>query len=325
MWYNLKYNNKRPPLKVKQIMFKYIIFLTFTFVLCANQTITPIPLTMDYDKDKVALGKKLFFDSILSKDGTISCQSCHTLPGSGADTKVFSFGVNTEEGKLNTPTVLNAIFNFSQFWDGRSKTLYHQTLSHIINSLEMQSSIENIIKKLKNSSYKIQFQKLYKDGVTQKNLLDSVVEFEKALITPNSKFDSYLRGDNGALNTQEKRGYKKFKEIGCINCHNGVNIGGNMYQKVGLIIPYKEAFNGRYNVTARERDKQVFKVPTLRNIELSAPYFHNGSIKTLEGAIINMRKHQLGIIANGNDITDIEAFLKTLTGKLPVILKEEAK
>lgn len=186
----------------------------------------------------------------------------------------------------------------------------------------MADSVENILNKLSNSPYKKEFKKIYKDGVTQNNLIESIVEFEKALITPNSKFDKYLRGDSTAITAQEKRGYEIFKEAGCISCHNGVNVGGNMFQKVGLMVPYKSGSKGRYNLTLRERDKFVYKVPSLRNIELTAPYLHDGTVQTLRDAIIFMREYQLDIIETDSEVDDIEAFLKTLTGEMPEILKD---
>ena len=174
------------------------------------------------------------------------------------------------------------------------------------------------------------FLKIYADGVTQNNLAEVIAEFEKALITPNSRFDQYLRGDKNAITPQEKRGYKAFQEAGCISCHNGVNIGGNMYQKMGIMLPYDHTYkpqdfsvlNGRYNVTKRERDKRVFKVPSLRNIALTAPYLHDGTAETLKDVIMDMREHQLGLLDESDEVEDIEMFLKTLTGEVPEIIKE---
>lgn len=307
-----------------------VFFLFFISSLYAREAIDPIPLSVPYDKEKAGLGKLLFFDSILSSDFSVSCSSCHQLPGSGANTSTFSFGMNNQATKVNTPTVLNAVFNFSQFWDGRAKDLFEQALMPIINPAELNSSIEQAVSRLNDSPYKESFSLIYKDGVTKENIADVLAEFEKALITPNSRFDQYLRGDENALNEQEKRGYQTFQDLGCIACHNGVNIGGNMYQKIGIMIEYdhmdasKEniALNGRYNVTLRQRDKKVFKVPTLRNIALTAPYLHDGSAATLRDVIIDMREHQLGILEENSEIEDIEMFLKTLSGETPKILKD---
>ncbi len=298
--------------------------ILFVSVILLASEITPIPLQVKYDKSKAALGKKLFFDPILSKDETISCSSCHNLPGNGANLSPFSFGVNGAEGDMNSPTVLNSSFNFVQFWNGRAKDLKEQALGPIENPVEMASKLDDVIEKLKNSSYKQEFQKIYKDGVTKENLADAIAEFEIALITPNSRFDKYLRGDKNAINEQEKRGFETFKDLGCVSCHNGINVGGNMYQKSGVTEGYKQAKKvyGRFDVTKRERDRHVYKVPTLRNIELTQPYFHDGQVLTLKEAISKMQTLQLGIKPNKNYTEDIEAFLKTLTGEVPKILVE---
>ena len=304
--------------------FKILFLLLLSSSLLSDSYIDPIPLDVDYNKKKAELGKKLFFDPILSGDSTIACVSCHTLPGSGADNRAFSIGINGTEGILNSPTVLNSAFNFTQFWNGRAKSLHEQSLGPITNPIEMNSSIKDLLERLKKSSYRGDFEKLFKEGVNQDNFLDAIAEFEKALFTPNSRFDKYLRGDSNAITEQERRGYKTFKNIGCVSCHNGINIGGNMFQKMGILIPYKQAkaSNGRYEVTKRERDRYVFKVPSLRNVALSAPYFHDGRALTLKDAISMMAEHQLGIIPEDTSLADIEAFLKTLTGDVPTILKE---
>jgi len=230
------------------------------------------------------------------------------------------------ESEVNAPTVLNVVFNFAHFFDGRANDLQEQALSPITNPLEMGSSVGDVLKKLKNLKYDRLFKEAYPEGLNEENLLNAIVEFEKALITPNSRFDGYLRGNENAINEQEKRGYKLFIESGCVSCHNGVNVGGNMYQKFGIFIPYVQdkVSNGRYDVTLRERDRFVYKVPSLRNVALSAPYFHDGSSATLKEAIVDMREHQLGIKGDMNEVDDIEAFLRTLTGETPKIL-EEAK
>lgn len=305
---------------------KIIIYFLFfcSFVLYAQHNITPIPLNVNYDKQKAQLGKKLFFDTILSKDNTISCATCHELPGNGANQTAYSFGVNGAEGNINSPTVLNSAFNFVQFWDGRAKDLKTQALEPIENPIEMASKMSDVIKKLKKSSYKKKFNKIYKDGVTKDNLADAIAEFEIALFTPNSRFDKYLRGDEKAINEQEKRGFELFEDLGCISCHNGKLVGGNSYHRIGLFKEYKQdkPLLGRYEITKRERDKHMFKVPSLRNIELTAPYLHDGGAKTLKKAIELMLELQLGIEPNEKYIKDIEMFLKTLTGENPKILDD---
>lgn len=299
-----------------------IIFITSLHLFAS--TIEPIPLAVEYHIKKASLGKKLFSDTILSKDGTISCATCHNLEHNGADTTPYSFGVDGAEGLVNSPTVFNSSGNFVQFWNGRAEDLKAQVIMPITNPVEMADNKENILKKLKNSKYDELFKALYKDGVTIENLSEVVAEFEKALITPNSRFDQYLRGDLNAITAEEKEGFKTFKELGCISCHNGVNVGGNMYQKSGLIIPYLQdkPMLGRFDITSRDRDKNIYKVPSLRNIELTAPYFHDGQVKTLKDAVFMMQKHQLGIIPKKIDTKRITTFLKTLTGEMPRILQE---
>ncbi len=292
----------------------------------ATELITPLPQNIKYDKNRAILGKKLFSDPILSLDGTISCESCHSLKQSGADDKKFSYGVGGKIGTMNSPTVFNSVFNFSQLWDGRAKDLKTQAKISLFSSTVMAMDSIEVIKKLKNDIYyKKEFSTLYPDGVTIKNIIDAIVEFEKALVTPNSKFDKFLRGDLNALNEQEKQGYKLFKSYGCISCHNGVNIGGNLYQKLGAIKPYLGTKNqfGRYNVTKNDEDKYYFKVPTLRNIAQTAPYLHDGNATDLEDAIEIMLEYQLGRVASREDIEYLKLFLNTLTGKRAKILGEE--
>jgi cytochrome c peroxidase len=306
-------------------MFKFLLILLTIQIVSADSVITPIPLSNSYDLKKSHLGKKLFFDTRVSKDNSIACVSCHQLPEGGADVVPYSFGVNGQQGAMNSPTVLNSLYNFVQFWDGRATSLEEQAKGPIENPVEMANSMENVTKMVKNDNfYKKEFLAIYPDGVTEENILNALAQFEKALTTPNSRFDKYLRGDKKALNTQELKGWKRFNDLGCISCHNGINIGANMYQKAGLIIPMEDKDSlGRYNVTKREIDKFVFKVPTLRNIALTAPYFHNGSVKRLDKAIYQMAYHQLGIIIKHKDIEEIKAFLKTLTGETPEILQKD--
>ena len=303
----------------------FILLLLLFITVHAVDGITPIPLQIHYDTNKAKLGKKLFFDPHLSKDGAISCSTCHTLPGSGANTTPFSYGVNGAEGIINSPTVLNSVYNFVQFWDGRAKSLREQISGPIENPLEMANSMDAVVQTLKNNLvYKKEFEALYKEGITAQNITDALAEFESALTTPNSRFDKYLLGDKQILNKEEKEGYKRFVALGCISCHDGVNIGGNMYQKAGIMSDFvsKNSSLGRYNVTGREADKYVFKVPTLRNIEMTAPYFHDGATETLKEAVRKMGEHQLGRILGDQDIDNLVAFLKTLTGQTPEILKE---
>lgn len=307
-------------------MLKKLTILVNIYVSLLGDAIIPIPLDVEFDKNRAALGKKLFFDTGLSRDGTISCASCHHLPGSGADPSPFSFGVDGEEGAIHSPTVLNSSFNFAQFWDGSVKNLQEQAKGPISNPVEMASDMASAVSYVKTrSEYAKAFKKNYKEGLTEETLVDAIAEFEKALFTPNSRFDKYLRGDKEALNEGEKKGYQLFQDYGCLSCHNGINIGGNMYQQFGALSIYESKKDnlGRFNVTKDEGDKYFFKVPTLRNIALTAPYLHDGGAVTLKEAISKMMEHQVGIVPQKGDIDKIEAFLKTLTGDSPAILDLE--
>ncbi len=284
--------------------------------------IKPIPNEIKVDEKKVQLGKKLFFDPILSKDGTISCATCHDLQNGGDDGLKFSFGIGGQEGNINSPTVYNAVFNFRQFWDGRAKDLKEQVSGPIENPVEMGHSMDLTVKVLqKNSLYVKEFNRIYDDGITDQNMADAIAEFEKALITPDSPFDKYLKGDQNAISEKAKEGYRLFESKGCILCHHGVNVGGNFYNKFGI---YKDANTsqlGRYNITKREEDKFVFKVPSLRNISLTSPYMHDGRVSTLKEAVELMTKYQLGRHMELGDTEAIIAFLESLTGELPEIVR----
>jgi len=281
--------------------------------------ITPIPLKVtDVNPKKVKLGHQLFFDPILSKNDKISCSNCHIISEGGDDNKKVSIGINGQKDNVNAPTVLNSRYNFVQFWNGRAKNLQEQAMDAITNSVEMGNTVSNLVKVLKNNSYyNKEFKSIYKNGVTKKNIADAIAEYEKTLITPNSPFDKYLRGDKNAITKEQKEGYELFKEIGCIACHNGVNIGGNLYAKFGNIMDANSSNLGRYDVTKNPNDKYLFKVPSLRNIALTAPYFHDGRFNNLKNAVEFMVKHQLGKNINKNDINKIVSFLKSLTGELP--------
>lgn len=305
-------------------MIKYLPILLAT--LLYSMPITPIPTMPEYDKEKAALGKALFFDSGLSVDGSVSCASCHQLPGNGANLTPYSFGVNGATGTYNSPTVLNSVYNFVQFWDGRSANLVEQVRGPITNPNEMATTMKNVVAYVRKQPHYVKaFHKLYDEGITEKTVAKSLAEFEKALTTPNSRFDQFLRGNKTALTDLEKQGYVLFKDDGCISCHNGRNIGGNMFQKIGVIIPYTRKGKGklgRFDVTGREDDKMVFKVPTLRNISKTPPYLHDGTSLTLEDAIKEMFKHQLGRVPDESTIKALIAFLKTLDGDSPAILRE---
>jgi cytochrome c peroxidase len=288
-----------------------------------KEPIQPIPISFDYDRAKIELGKKLFFEPRLSKSGWISCNSCHNLSTGGADNLPSSIGHKWMFGPINSPTVLNAKFNLAQFWDGRAKDLKEQAGGPIANPMEMASTHEIAVGVLQSIPEYVQwFKEVYGDEkIDVDRVTDAIAAFEETLTTPNSRFDLWLRGYD-RISGLEEEGYALFKDKGCINCHNGFGAGGTSFQKFGIARPYDKDTQtlGRYNVTKNEKDKYVFKVPLLRNIALTAPYFHDGSTWSLSEAVIVMAKCQLGIILTDDETNNIVAFLQTLTGEQPSII-----
>ncbi|WP_413167808.1 cytochrome-c peroxidase [Capilliphycus salinus ALCB114379] len=290
-----------------------------------DEPIQPLPLEIKIDLNKSALGKKLFQDSRLSSDGQISCASCHHLQAGGADNKRYSVGVNGAMGTVNAPTVFNVPYNFRFNWDGEFNTLADHTNALIQTPNVMGGRWPDVIQKLKAvPEYRQAFAKIYDAEITQANVIDAMVAYESTLTTPNAAFDRYLRGDRQALSSQEKEGYRLFKTYGCVSCHQGVNVGGNMFQKFGVIGDYfadrgnlTQADFGRFNVTQEEADRFMFRVPSLRNVALTPPYFHDGNAETLEQAIKIMVKYQLGRPIPQEHIQLIAQFLQTLTGENP--------
>ncbi len=283
----------------------------------------PLPLGVDLDAAQVALGARLFHEPRLSSDNTVSCATCHALGAGGMDKLARSRGVRGGVGGINAPTVFNSGLNFVQFWDGRAPTLETQIDGPIHHPLEMASNWQEVISKLAvDSAYVSSFSSVYKDGITASNIKSAIATFERSLITPNSRFDKYLQGDKTALTSAEQRGYEMFQSYGCASCHQGVNLGGNMYEKMGLMGDYfadrgdlTEADKGRFNVNKSAESMHEFRVPSLRNVALTAPYFHDGSAATLEDAVKVMVKYQLGRPMPSNDLRDVVLFLKTLTGE----------
>lgn len=288
----------------------------------ASQKIAPLPESVDVDAAKVALGDALFHDKRLSHDNTISCASCHDLAKGGTDQTPVSTGVGGKKGGINSPTVYNAVFNFVQFWDGRAKDLFEQARGPVHNPIEMASDWKEVIGKLEKDTIFVEtFKKIYPEGLTGENIQDAIAQFESSLITPGSRFDKYLAGDKKALSETEIKGYGLFEDYGCITCHNGVNLGGTSYQKLGLVKDYfkdrgniTDADYGRYNVTKNEADKHKFKVPSLRVAALTAPYFHDASQKTLADAVRTMGKYQIGMDLKDDEVEAIVAFLKSVVG-----------
>ncbi len=300
--------------------FLFFSLLIFSVSLYA-EPIEPLPLKAEYDEKIAALGKQLFFDPMLSKDGTISCATCHHLENGGDDNLKFSFGINGQEGVINSPTVYNAVYNFRQFWDGKAKDLQEQAIGPIENPIEMGNSFENLIKTLNASKYKKQFELLYSEGITKETITHAIAEYEKALTTPNAPFDQYLRGDKNAISDNQKEGYALFKSKGCISCHHGQNVGGNLYNKFGVIENTKSADLGRYNVTKKDRDRYFFKVPSLRNVAMTSPYFHDGRTASLDEAVKMMARYQLGRPVSEEEVMKIVAFLSSLNGEIPLLAK----
>lgn len=300
----------------------FLLFLATT--LFALEPIAPLPTTLnDINLEKAKLGRILFLDPTLSSDQEISCHSCHSFDTGGADPRAVSLGVQDRKGDIQSPTVYNSRYNFKQFWNGRASNLSEQANGPLTAHVEMNMSPVKIEARLnQNSTYKALFKKVYKvDRITMRNVVDAIVEFENALVTPNSRFDRYLRGEL-KLSEPEEQGYAKFKSLGCVTCHNGVNVGSNSFQKMGLFreYPHKPQYQDRYAVTKKEYHKNVYKVPTLRNISLTAPYFHDASAKNLEEAIDTMARYNLGITISKEDITLLVSFLKSLEGERPAIL-----
>lgn len=291
--------------------------------LCA-EPIEPLPTHVSYDRQKALLGRALFTDPLLSKDKSVSCEHCHSFAHGGADPRKVSVGVGRQHGNIQSPTVFNARFNFRQFWNGRAASLKEQAAGPIHNPVEMAMAADVIEARLgANRYYRDFFFKVYGDRkVTYERIIDAIVEFEKALVTPNAPFDRFLRGEI-ELTAQQAQGYRRFKEVGCVTCHNGINIGGNSFQKMGLMRPYRydASYPDRFALTKNQRHKNVFKVPTLRNVALTAPYLHDASAATLQEAITKMGHHNLGANLSEKDIADIVAFLNTLTGERPEILE----
>jgi len=306
---------------------KLLFLILSSLVLFASEPITPIPKVVKYDLKKALLGKELFEETGLSKDGKVACVSCHNYDHGGAEDKKISTGIHGLKGNANAPTVFNAYFNFRQFWNGRAKDLKEQARGPLHNPVEMGMTAKDAEEFLQNSKkYLKLFNNVYHKKPTLDLMIDAIVEFEKALYTPDSRFDRFLRGEIELTNS-EMRGYRLFKEFGCITCHTGVNVGGNSFQKAGLIvaIPWSDKNPDLYSLTKKEIDKNVYKVPTLRNIALTKPYLHNGAFDNLKEAVVTIAYVNLGIHISEDDALDIVEFLKSLTGKKPKILQENRR
>ena len=289
-----------------------------------GEPVHPLPLKVSLNEKKVALGKSLFFDRRLSGDNTMSCASCHSLTKGGTDQEKVATGIRRQKGPINSPSVYNASYNIAQFWDGRAKDLVEQAAGPVANPGEMGAEWSHVVDTLsQDDRYKALFAELYpEEGVSTLSITQAIATFEESLVTGGSRFDQYLRGRKDALSPAEKNGYYLFK-INCASCHFGPTLGGMSYEKMGRRedyfklrgAPVTEVDNGRYNVTKNEADRHFFKVPNLRNVELTFPYFHDGSASTLQEAVNTMALVQAGKELNEAEAEDIVAFLKTLTGE----------
>lgn len=286
-----------------------------------TEPIQPIPAAHPKNPAMVELGKKLYFDPRLSKSGFISCNSCHNLSMGGTDNLKTSIGHNWQQGPINAPTVLNSSMNVAQFWDGRAADLKAQAGGPIANPGEMASNHTLAVEVLQSiPGYVNEFKTVFgNDTVTIDEVTQAIAAFEETLVTPDSRFDQWLKGNKKALSKDELAGYTLFKDSGCTACHNGPAVGGNSFQKFGITETYKTSnpAAGRIGVTGKEEDRNLFKVPTLRNVELTYPYFHDGAAATLAEAVDTMGRVQLGKHFSTEQNAQIVAFLKTLTGKQP--------
>jgi len=275
--------------------------------------------------EKIALGRSLYFDTRLSKDQKVSCNSCHKLDAFGVDNEPTSPGHKGQRGGRNSPSVYNAALHTARFWDGRAANVEAQALGPILNPIEMAMPSEAaVLERLKKDQKTVDaFKAAFpgeSDPVTYKNVGNAIGAFERTLLTP-SRFDDFLKGNNDALSAQEKKGGGLFVKTGCVACHNGATVGGQMYQKLGLVKEYETKDMGRFEVTKQESDKKVFKVPSLRNVAKTGPYYHDGSIKTLDQAVSLMAEHQLGKQLSKDEVAEIVTFLGSLTGDTSKYLK----
>ncbi|MBU0500358.1 MAG: c-type cytochrome [Gammaproteobacteria bacterium] len=289
-----------------------------------GEPILPLSSPQQQDEPKVALGRLLFHDTRLSQDNSISCASCHPLTKGGMDGKARSPGVMGAMGVINAPTVYNSGLSLAQFWDGRAPDLEAQVEGPIHNPIEMASNWDEVIPRLRRDrGYPRLFRELYGTDATETAVCDAIAHFERSLVTIDSPFDRWLRGDETALSDKAREGYALFKSYGCVACHQGAGVGGNMFQRMGAMgdwfadrkTPLTPADLGRFNTTGREEDRYSFKVPSLRLAALTAPYFHDGSVDSLAEAVRVMARYQLGRRIPDAHVEKIVAFLESLVGR----------
>ncbi len=294
----------------------------------------PIPADNPQTAEKIALGKQLFFDKRLSLDGTVSCNSCHNVMAGGVDNLKTSIGIKAQTGGRNAPTVWNAAFLSVQFWDGRAASLEDQAKGPITNPIEMgMPSDQAAVERLQSiPGYPESFKAVFGDDkITMDRIAQAIASYERTLITPDSPFDKHLKGSKDAISGDAVKGSQLFTSLGCVACHSGANfagptmpVGHGFYQRFPIFADndYTKKYdlaadNGRFDVTRKASDKHLFRVPSLRNIALTAPYFHNGSVKTLPEAIRVMAKTQLNRDLSDDEVKQLTAFLESLTGEFP--------
>jgi cytochrome c peroxidase len=285
-----------------------------------REPIEALPAEVKVDGPRAELGEQLFRDRTLSADGSIACVDCHLFDHGGADGQALSPMSGGRRTAFNAPSIFNLAFDFRFSWTGAFTTIDEQLDAAFERTMNVRMG--QILGKLEKTHYAADFKAQYGDGLTEANLRDALVQFLRSLVTPDARFDRFLAGDRSALDAEEQAGYLLFKDLGCTSCHQGVNVGGNLYQRMGVAEDYfttrggplTDADLGRFKLTQDPADKHVFRVPSLRNVEKTAPYFHDGSAKTLDDAIATMARFQLGREVEAKDRARIAAFLRTLTG-----------
>ena len=289
----------------------------------ADEPITPVPAVIGIAPEKIRLGEKLFRDPRLSHGDAVACDSCHLLEKGGEDGQAHSKGLDGRPLDFNTPTIFNAALEFRFNWRGNFQSLQEQNAAALLDPRIMNTSWPELLDKLRGDpGYRSAFAAIYGGDVDPQRLLDALTSFERSLLTPDGRFDRYLRGEPAAITRDEAEGYRLFKSYGCIACHQGVAVGGNLFQRFGIFenpfarrTTITHADLGRFTITGLESDRYVFRVPSLRNVALTAPYFHDGSAGSLEQAVAIMARVQLGRTIDDHDIALIVKFLHTLTGE----------
>jgi len=300
-----------------------MLVLTGQQGLSRQEPITPIAVAPSVEIAKLSLGEKLFRDARLSHGDAVSCESCHRLEHSGDDGSVRSSATDGSTLDFNTPTVFNAALNFRLNWRGNFRTLEEHNEAVLLDRTLMNTTWQELLPKLRSDpSYRNSFTEIFDAPPERDNVLDALAAFQRSLTTPNARFDRYLQGERTAITADEERGYLLFKSYGCIACHQGMNVGGNLFQRFGIFAnPFAnqpietDGDLGRFVVTRREQDRHVFRVPSLRNVAVTAPYFHDGRTTTLAKAVEIMARNQLGRVLSEPDVELIVKFLGTLTGE----------